>query len=67
MGGATGPGNQYYMHLNSWQFSYIPFHFKGIVADKIFVALENKVKAFNRKGKLFLSFDMNLTEPIKSM
>lgn len=65
MGGATGPGKQCYGSLtyrNLWH----P-HFIGIVADKIFVAMENKVKAFNRKGKLFLSFDMNLTESIKSM
>lgn len=39
----------------------------GHVADKIFIAMENKVRAFNRKGKLFLSFDLNLTEPIRSM
>lgn len=39
----------------------------GTVADKIFIAMENKVRAFNRKGKLFLSFDLNLTEPIQSM
>lgn len=39
----------------------------GPTVDKIFIAMENKVRAFNRKGKLFLSFDLNLTEPIKSM
>lgn len=39
----------------------------GTVPDKIFVASENKVRAFNKKGKLFLTFDSNLTEPIKSM
>lgn len=39
----------------------------GTIADKIFVASENKVRAFNKKGKLFLTFDSNLTEPIKSM
>lgn len=36
-------------------------------ADKLFVAMDNKVRAFTRKGKLFLSFDLNLTETIKSM
>lgn len=25
------------------------------------------MRAFNKKGKIFLSFDTNLTEPIKSM
>lgn len=39
----------------------------GMAADKIFVAMDNKVKAFTRKGKLFLSFDINMTETIKSM
>lgn len=35
--------------------------------DKIFVASDNKVKAYNRKGKMFLTFTSNLTEPIRSM
>lgn len=39
----------------------------GTVTDKIFVASENKVRAFNKKGKMFLTFNSNLTEPIKSM
>lgn len=42
----------------------------GSLADrafKIFVASDNKVRAFNKKGKVFLSFDTNMTEPIKSM
>lgn len=34
---------------------------------KIFTASDNKVRAFNKKGKVFLSFDTNMTEPIKSM
>lgn len=41
--------------------------FAGPITDKIFVATPNKVRAFNRKGKLFLSFDLSLTEPINSM
>lgn len=39
----------------------------GSVADKIFIACDNKVKAFNKKGKMFLTFTSSLTEPIKSM
>lgn len=35
--------------------------------DKIFVCLENRICAYNKKGKLFLSFDTNLTEAIKVM
>lgn len=35
--------------------------------DKIFVASDNNVKAYNKKGKMFLTFTSNLTEPIKSM
>lgn len=38
-----------------------------MIPDKIFVCLENRVCAFNKKGKLFLSFDTNLTETIKIM
>lgn len=37
------------------------------VPDKIFVCLENRVCGYNKKGKLFLSFDTNLTEAIKVM
>lgn len=43
------------------------FHFAGTSPDKIFVASDNKVRAFNKKGKQFLTFDSNLTEPIRSM
>ncbi|XP_055676710.1 Bardet-Biedl syndrome 7 protein homolog [Lutzomyia longipalpis] len=39
----------------------------GTLADKMFVAMENKVHGFSKKGKMFLSFDTNLTESIKSM
>lgn len=42
-------------------------NYKGVVADKIFVASDNKVRAFNKKGKMFLTFTSNLTEPIRSM
>lgn len=39
----------------------------GTVKDKIFISAENEVRGFTKKGKLFLGFDTNLTEPIKSM
>lgn len=39
----------------------------GTPCDKIFVASENEVRAYTKKGKLFLSFDSNMTEPITSM
>ncbi|KAL9702503.1 hypothetical protein quinque_006021 [Culex quinquefasciatus] len=39
----------------------------GSVADKIFTASENKVRGFNKKGKMFLAFEANLTENIRSM
>ena len=39
----------------------------GGVFDKIFVASGSEVKAFTKKGKQFLKFDTNLTEPIRSM
>uniref|UniRef100_A0A182K4S1 RWD domain-containing protein n=1 Tax=Anopheles christyi TaxID=43041 RepID=A0A182K4S1_9DIPT len=39
----------------------------GSVADKIFTASENKVRGFNKKGKLFLAFETSLTETIRSM
>lgn len=39
----------------------------GTIPDKIFIATDNKVRAFNKKGKMFLSFDTNLTENIKSV
>lgn len=47
---------------NSWLFILV-----GTVPDKIFAASETKVRAFNKKGKLFLTFESSLTEPIKSM
>lgn len=39
----------------------------GSVSDKIFVANENQIIGYNKKGKVFLTFDTNLTEPIKSL
>jgi Bardet-Biedl syndrome 7 protein len=41
--------------------------FTGTVKDKIFVSSENEVRGYTKKGKLFLGFDTNLTEHIKSM
>lgn len=35
------------------------------IPDKIFVASENRVYGFNKKGKQFLAFDTNMTENIK--
>uniref|UniRef100_T1GR45 Bardet-Biedl syndrome 7 protein homolog n=1 Tax=Megaselia scalaris TaxID=36166 RepID=T1GR45_MEGSC len=39
----------------------------GTTMDKVFVATDNVVKGYNKKGKMFLSFDTNLTENIKCM
>jgi Bardet-Biedl syndrome 7 protein len=39
----------------------------GTVPDRIFIANENQIVGYNKKGKVFLSFDTNLTEPIKSL
>ncbi|GFQ74385.1 bardet-Biedl syndrome 7 protein homolog [Trichonephila clavata] len=39
----------------------------GTAKDKIFVASGGEVKGYTRKGKQFLRFDTNMTEPIKSM
>lgn len=39
----------------------------GSVSDKIFVANESQIIGYNKKGKVFLTFDTNLTEPIKSL
>nr|CAD7403389.1 unnamed protein product [Timema cristinae] len=39
----------------------------GTVQDKIFVSSGNEVRGYTKKGKLFLAFDTNLTEPIKSI
>lgn len=37
------------------------------IPDKIYVANENQIIGYNKKGKVFLSVDTNLTEPIKSL
>lgn len=39
----------------------------GTPTDKTFVASGNEVRGYTKKGKLFLSFDSNLTESITSM
>jgi Bardet-Biedl syndrome 7 protein len=40
---------------------------QGSAHDKIFVANENQIIGYNKKGKVFLTFETNLTEPIKSL
>lgn len=39
----------------------------GTLLDKIFVSSGAEVKAYTKKGKQFLKFDTNLTEPIRTM
>lgn len=39
----------------------------GTVKDKIFVAAGNEVRGYTKKGKQFLRFDTNMTEPITAM
>ena len=39
----------------------------GTIKDKIFSSSGNEVKGYTKKGKLFLSFDTNLTENIQSL
>ncbi|KAJ3657514.1 hypothetical protein Zmor_009310 [Zophobas morio] len=39
----------------------------GSPTDKIFVASENEVRGYTKKGKLFLTFDSGMTETITSM
>lgn len=55
----TLPGDS----ITSLQLGGVP----GTLADKVFFASENKIKGFNKKGKMFLSFDTNLTESVRSM
>ena len=43
------------------------FAITGTIKDKIFTASGKDVRAYTKKGKLFLDFDTNLTEPIRSM
>lgn len=35
--------------------------------DKIYVATENYIKGFSKKGKQFFSFETAIAEPIQSM
>ena len=39
----------------------------GAPPERIFASAGAEVRGFSRKGKQFLMFDSNLTEPIKSM
>jgi len=39
----------------------------GTPQDKIFVASGAEVRGFSRKGKKFLDFNSNLTEPISNL
>lgn len=65
---STGWSNWFAFHFDCPNQIFIfGYPFTGTVADKIFVASENRVRAFNKKGKLFLTFDSNLTETIRSM
>lgn len=50
------------LYLNECSYWYT-----GTSPDKIFIASGNEVRGYTKKGKLFLSFDSNLTEPIIAM
>ncbi|CAH1991646.1 unnamed protein product [Acanthoscelides obtectus] len=39
----------------------------GLNQGKIFVASKNEVRGYSQRGKLFLTFDSGLTEPISTM
>ncbi|XP_044255366.1 Bardet-Biedl syndrome 7 protein homolog [Tribolium madens] len=39
----------------------------GSSSDKIFIAAENEVRGYTKKGKLFLTFDSGMTETVLSM
>ncbi|KZC08794.1 PREDICTED: Bardet-Biedl syndrome 7 protein-like [Dufourea novaeangliae] len=39
----------------------------GTARDKIFIALDNTVRGYTKKGKLFLDFDTNLIDPVSAM
>ena len=39
----------------------------GVVKEKIFVASGSEVRGFTKKGKQFLAFETNSTEPVYSM
>lgn len=47
--------------------NFITYTFSDQIQDKVFVAAENEVRGYNKKGKLFLSFETTLTEPIQHM
>lgn len=52
--------------------SFPPLYFwtggaAGSPLDKVFVSAGAEVRGFSKKGKQFLKFDNNLTEPIKTM
>lgn len=53
--------------LSFFKLFFNPEKCLGSNFDKIFVATENIVKGYTKKGKMFLSFDTNLTEAIKCM
>lgn len=40
---------------------------KGTVQDKIFLSMGTTVRGYTKKGRMFLSFDTGLSEPIKCM
>lgn len=64
-------------HVPSISFKTLPLDNKilklclgaraGPMMEKLFVCSSNEVFGFNKKGKSFLKFDSNLTEPIQSM
>jgi Bardet-Biedl syndrome 7 protein len=65
LGGALGI---YFIHFYKSTFilKYI-YIFKGTVQDKIFLSMGSSVRGYTKKGRLFLSFDTGLSEPIKCM
>lgn len=64
LGGALGI---YFIRLQS-AYSFVKmFIFEGTVQDKIFLSMGTSVRGYTKKGRLFLSFDTGLSEPIKCM
>lgn len=39
----------------------------GGARERVFLSTGSEIKGFTKKGKNFLSFDTNLSEPIQSM
>ena len=39
----------------------------GAIKDRVFIASGAEVRGFSKKGKQFLGFDTNMTEPITSL